>query len=435
MTWVTSLEKRLPKGHFSRSVLKIAGGTALGQGIVMLSTPLLTRIFSPEDFGLLAVYSSLLSVVLVVACLRYEMAISLPKDEGEAAHVVVLSLLSVAVVTVLAFVVCVGGSQRLGTWLKSPGLVPYLTWLLPIGVFGGGIYQALSSWAVRQRDYGCLARTRVHQGIAQVASQVGLGLLIKGPVGLLVGADVGRLSGSGTLTRAAWGLGKDHFKVVTLNGLRRMATRYRQFPLVNAFSALVNALGLYLPVVAITSLYGTEVAGQFSLSQRIVGLPIILIGQALSVVFTAEGAALIRESPAQLDGLVSRTIRKLLIIGVGPLVLLALLGPWGFRILFGSSWGQAGLFVRILAPMYIFQFVAWPLSQTLLLLELQTLQVALDIGRMMAVVASLFIPAFLGFGPTEVIIIFGLVLAFFYLLTLVIIRRKTRGLSGVNGEA
>jgi O-antigen/teichoic acid export membrane protein len=415
--------------------VKIAGGTALGQGIVMLSTPLLTRIFSPEDFGLLAVYSSILSIVLVIACLRYEMAISLPKDEGEAAHLVVLSLAAVVLVTILVFLVCLFGGYRLLSWLKSPGLAPYLVWLLPIGVFGGGVYQTLSSWAVRQRDYDCLAKTRIYQGVAQVAAQLGLGFLIKGPVGLLVGADVGRLSGSGTLIQAAWKLGKTHFKAVSPDELRRMAKRYKQFPLVNAFSALVNALGLYLPVVAITFFYGPEVAGQFSLSQRMIGVPIVLVGQAISLVFTAESAALVRESPAHLDGLVLRTLRKLMFLGIGPVALLVLLGPWGFRIIFGPHWGQAGLFIRILAPMFFVQFLAWPLSQVLLLLELQTLQVALDTGRMIAVIASLVIPALLGFGPTWAVAMFGTVLALFYVLTLMLIRLKTRGLAEIRDDS
>ena len=419
----------LPKGDFARNVGKIAGGTALGQGLVLLAMPLLTRIYTPSHFGLLSVYGSILSIVLVVSALRFEIAIPIPQDEGEAVHVLALSLLSVGAIFLIVTAGCYFGSAWLLDRLRVPGLKPYLSWVLPIGVLGGGAYQVLSNWALRQRDYNCLAKTRLHQGIAQVLTQAGLGLLVAGPFGLLIGADVGRLSGTGTLARAAWNKGQNAFSRFSWHQLWQAAGRYRRFPLLSAGSALLNAAGLYLPAVIVTATYSTDVGGQFSLSQRIIAIPMALVGQAIGQVYTAEGAALLREHPGDLKSLVNRTLRKLLLFGLGPVILLALLGPWGFPLIFGQSWAQAGLFIRILSPMYLLQFMTVPLSTTLLLMEKQGMQLVWDLSRMLAVLGALFIPVFLGWGPAMAVGLYGLSMGVLYLLLIVLIRRATQQLS------
>ncbi len=205
----------LPKGRFAQNVLKIAGGTALGQGIVMLSSPVLTRIYTPEHFGLLSVYVSILSMILVIASMRYEVAITIAQDDAEAAHVVVISLLSVGIISILVMIACLFSSKELLYKLKISNIKSYLYWMLPIGVAGGGAYQVLSNWALRQRNYDCLAKTRFHQGLAQVLTQVGFGFMIHGSFGLLAGADLGRLSGTSTLVRTAWREGHAQFRAIS----------------------------------------------------------------------------------------------------------------------------------------------------------------------------------------------------------------------------
>lgn len=419
----------LPKGQFARNVGKIAGGTALGQGLVLLAMPLLTRIYTPSHFGLLSVYVSILSMVLVAAALRLELAIPIPQEEREAVQVLALSLLSVVGVFLAVTAGSLVGSDWLLDRLRVPGLKPYLSWVLPIGVLGGGAYQVMSSWALRQRDYGCLAKTRFHQGMAQVITQLGLGILVTGPLGLLIGADVGRLSGTSTLVRSAWRNGIGASPRITWKELAHAASRYRRFPLLSAGSALLNAAGLYLPAVIVTAAYSTEIGGQFSLSQRIIAVPMALIGQAIGQVYTAEGAALLRERPRDLEGLVRRTLRKLLLLGLGPVTLLAVLGPWGTQLIFGKGWAQAGLFIRILSPMFLLQFMTVPISTTLLLLEKQGLQLMWDISRMLAVLGALFIPVSLGWGPRLAVGLYGLSMTLLYLLQILMIRATTSRLS------
>src|SRR5262245_57367214 len=166
---------KLPGGVFGRSVLTLASGTAMAQLLLALAMPVLTRLYTPTDYGTLAVYSSTLTVLLVVASLRYEVAIPLPRDEPTAASLLVLTFaLLGGMATLLSLLVWAWGDAFVAT-LKVPALRPYL-WLVPVGFLGAGTYQTLSYWAIRRSAFTRIARTKLSQGVGQVASQVALGI-------------------------------------------------------------------------------------------------------------------------------------------------------------------------------------------------------------------------------------------------------------------
>ena len=184
----------LPGGAFTRHVATLASGTAAGQLLLVLALPALTRLYSPADYGALAVYSSTLTVLLVLASLRFEVAIPLPEDDQVAGSLLGLSLLALGAVTLLVSLFVWLAGDALVALTKVPVLRPYL-WLLPVGLAGAGAFQALSYWAIRRRSFGRIARAKVTQGVGQVAAQIGLGLLGAGAPGLLVGDVIGRVAG------------------------------------------------------------------------------------------------------------------------------------------------------------------------------------------------------------------------------------------------
>jgi O-antigen/teichoic acid export membrane protein len=159
---------------FARHAMTLAAGTAFAQLLLVLAVPVLTRLYTPADYGALAVYSSTLTVLLVAASLRYETAIPLPDDEQVAGALLGLSVMLLVVLSMfVALLVWLAGDAFVAA-VKAPALRPYL-WLLPLGFFGAGMYQVLSYWAIRKREFGRIARTKLTQGIGQVVTQVGLG--------------------------------------------------------------------------------------------------------------------------------------------------------------------------------------------------------------------------------------------------------------------
>ena len=407
----TRLKNLLPKSGFARNVGMLAGGTALGQGIVILASPVLTRLYTPEDFGYLAVYAALLAIIVVVGSLRYQLAIPLPETDEDAFNLLALSFIALLVVTGLISLILWGFGAEFFDLLNAGVLLPYL-WLLPIGLLGAGAYQALSYWAIRKNTFRHLAVTKLTQGVGLVIAQVALGLFKLGPMGLIVGDVVGRVAGSGTLARLTFRTGL--WKSLSLNRLKQNAIRYRRFPILSSGSALLNSVGLQLPSLMLLVFYGPQVAGWFSLSQRIIGIPMTLLGTSVSQVYVGKAAQLARESPSQLRSLFYKTASRLFLLAALPSLALMLFGPWLFALVFGSSWLQSGHYMRILAPMFLIQLSVVPLSQTLNILERQELQLLWDAGRFVLVFGTLWLAQAMAWTDTQAMIGFSVIMSLAY---------------------
>jgi hypothetical protein len=133
---------QLWRGNFARSVVALASGTAVAQLLLALAVPLLARLYTPADYGSVAVYSSTLTVLLVIASLRYELAIPLPEDHATAGSLLVLTFIFLGVTTALvSLLVWVAGDAFVSA-VKVPALLPY-RWLIPVALLGAGTYQGV----------------------------------------------------------------------------------------------------------------------------------------------------------------------------------------------------------------------------------------------------------------------------------------------------
>jgi O-antigen/teichoic acid export membrane protein len=384
MAVIARLRSRLPRGELRRDVLTLVGAATLAQALVAASAPLITRLYSPADVGAYSVASSILSVLIVVTCLRYEWAIPLPEDDVDAANVVALCVLvAIATSLVVAVVLLIAGASiltRLGAGVLGPWAV-----LIAVGQLGAGVVLALTGWAIRTKKFTDIGVNRLIQSGSLVGVQVFLGLLRLGSLGMLLGSVAGSSAGIGRLGRSAWRTHFAAFKGVTWSGIRYAAGRYRRFPMFSSGSALLNALGEQAPLLLLVGIFGAAVGGQYALAVRVSALPVTLIAAAVSQVFVAETARMAREEPALLRGMFGRTTRTLAISAALPFVLLAAGAPVLAGLLFGDAWREAGLFVAVLAPMFYLQLVASPTGGTLDVLERQDLHLVREVLRLLFV--------------------------------------------------
>ncbi len=191
---------KLPGGAFGRRVVTLASGTAAAQLLLALAVPLLARLYTPADYGALAVYASTLAVLVVVASLRYETAIPLADDDEIAGSLLALAFVLLAVTAaIVSLLVWLAGDAFVAA-VRVPALRPY-RWLIPVGFLATGTYQALSYWAIRRGEFARLARARLGQGTGQVVTQVALGFARTGAPGLLIGDVVAPAAGARRLPR------------------------------------------------------------------------------------------------------------------------------------------------------------------------------------------------------------------------------------------
>jgi O-antigen/teichoic acid export membrane protein len=238
----------------------------------------------------------------------------------------------------------------------------------------------MSTWMVRDRSYGALGRRNLLQGVGQVGTQLGLGALGVRPLGLLLGLGVGRTAALGGLVSKGGLLSQPR---PTRSSLRAAVRRYRRFPLLAMPSDVINSAGLEIPLLLVAALYGDVRAGLLGLTVRVVSAPATVIGQAVHQVFAGESSAAIRESKGALGRSVRTSVRRLLLVGLLPAVVLLAAGPVLFGLVFGAQWTEAGEYARLLALAYLAQFAVVPVSATLFLVERQGHELAWVVVRLL----------------------------------------------------
>jgi O-antigen/teichoic acid export membrane protein len=401
---------------FWKNVGIMAGGTAASQAIVILATPLLTRIYSTESYGILQIYQSLLIFFIVIASWKYEFAIILPEDDGDSFHLLVLSLCLVCLMSILTLLLFWFISSNFPAVLKFDALRQYL-WLIPLTILGAGGYQALNYWTVREKNYTLVSKTRITQSISQILTQFIVGLLCRGcPLGLLLGDLFGRTSGSISLALSVWRKRGDMIRNIRIDQLIKVANRYRRFPLISTGSTLINTAGFAFPSLLLGHYYGFHVVGCFALVERVMNAPATLIGQSVSQVYSREAAAIVSSGTNDLLALYLKTSKKLLLIGFFPFIIIIVGGPQIFSFVFGESWRQAGEYARILAVMHYVSFVIWPQIPTLNILEKQGWQLEWDLVRLTLTIGAIFVAKESGWSADVAIFLYGAAMLIGYVL-------------------
>jgi len=379
----------LPKNAFARGVSVLVGGTAGAQLLTVLAAPLLTRLYSPEDFGVLAVYASLLALIGVISSLRYELAIPLPEDDTEAANVAALSLILVGISTLLSAVLVLLLGTPIAEALGVPALAGYL-WLLPVGVLLGGAYSVFNYWSVRTKRFSTIAGTRLRQALATIAIQLAAFKL--GGIALLLGQVAGQGVGTTSLARPA--LAMPAFRQVSWGGVRQAAVRYRRFPIFTTWAGLFSTGGTQLPPLMIAAFFTAAGAGLYALAHRVLTLPMILVGSALQSVFLSSAPEALRNN--QLGEKVHRLLDILTQIAVLPAAILVITGPDLFAIVFGEEWRQAGALAQWMTPWLVLQFCTGPLTIVNAVAEKQHLGLIMQVQLFTVRVVMLAIGAYHG---------------------------------------
>lgn len=370
------------KNSFAHGVGVLVSGTAASQLLMVLTAPILTHLYSPQDFGLVAVYASLLALINVVSSLCYELAIPLPKDDQDAAHLVVLSLVITMASTILTALGIVLFADAIVSVFRLPMLAGYL-WLLPISVLLVGAFSIFNYWSIRTKAFGKIASTKLRQTLSTALIQL-LGFKLGG-VSLLFAQIAGQSVGTASLAQLAFTT--QGVKQIRLSGVIAAAKRYRYFPMFSTFSGFANTAGMQLPPLMFAALFSPAVAGFYALAHRVLSLPMSIVGKAIGDVFFANAAEAHRRGDVGL--LVVQLHAKLAHIGMPLVLVLVLVGTDIFTLVFGTDWQQAGNFARWMAPWLYFVFVASPLSTLFSIAERQKegmiFQAVLLISRVFAI--------------------------------------------------
>lgn len=380
-----------PSNSFSGNVFKLVTGAALAQALGILISPVITRLFAPEAYGISALFLSIAGIVAIIVCLRYEMAIMLPQTHEEAANILAVSLCATLLITTLSTLIVLCGADYIIALLNAPGLKIYL-WLIPIAVFFSGVISALNYWNSRTKHFGRLSFIQVVSSVIVQATKLSAGFTGFVSGGVLIGTSLlGNVVSSGMLASQIWRDDKKLFvHSIRWIGILQGFIRYRKFPIIDTWGGLLNGISWQLPALMLSSFFSLSVVGFYALGLTVIKAPLSIISGSLSQVFYQK-ACDEKNMKGNNGKLVENLMDKLMFVGILPTLVLTMVGEEVFTVLFGARWFEAGRYTQILAPWIYFWFISSPLSALFLVYERQGAALSVHSVIFLTRVISLYI--------------------------------------------
>lgn len=387
-----------------RSVAVVASGTAASQAILLLAAPILTRLYSPDEFGLLAAYMAAVTILGAVSTLRYELVVPLPRRHDMAANALALTLGCVCALVLLCSIVLLGFSPGIAALFNAPDLHRY-GWLIPLGVLSMGSYTALNNWAVRRRSFSIIARTKLTQSVGQTAIQIGSAFTPFGTLGLLVGSLLGQSMGITSLLRAFFSKDGNTISHLSRRRMWFLARHYWRFPAVSLPASVAFTAGQQAPALVLFSQFGAATAGFYLLAQRVGMMPATLLGTAVSQSIYSNLADRKKDAKA-IGQMVRGPVQIMNTLIIAPAAVCAVIAPSVVEIAFGREWGESGHYLRWMAPWVATTITFGAMSPVVSVLGLQKMGLVFQIGSL---VVSLMAMLILGgiWGPIAAIAAFS----------------------------
>ncbi|MBC2676734.1 lipopolysaccharide biosynthesis protein [Listeria booriae] len=371
------------KRSFRHDFRRLLTGNFIAQLFLFSISPILSRMYTAEQFGIYAFYMSLLGVLLVISTFAFEKVIPLLENSKSIVN--------------LCFIIAI-------SWFLGGGLLylitgfslfsfagetkPLIIWLFGIALLAASVQQFLTYEMMRQGKYDIISKSKIYQTFGNGSFQLGFANTSLMSVGLIAGDVVGRVLGAATAFNAYLKIGR---KQKQNESILKSVQKYYKYPLFNTPSLLLNSLALQIPTFFFMVVLGAEDTGQFSFTQKLIGVPIAVLTTTLGQVFYGHASRLIREDSLALRALFRTTVKKVIMITAGPVLLFGLFAPTIFSTIFGAEWRLAGELARVMTPLFITQLAIIPVSQILYITTKLYIQLGWDSSRFIVLLVGFLI--------------------------------------------
>ncbi|MHA8053754.1 oligosaccharide flippase family protein [Aquirufa sp. OSTEICH-129A] len=356
---------------FKKNVVKLASGTFISQIITLLAAPIITRLYGAENYGIVLIFTSISTIFIPLASMRYELSIVLPRKKSEATNLLILSIVITLFFSVLFFLVILFLGNELFAFFNIKNLIPY-KWLIPITFFLAGITSSCNYWCTRFKYFSHISVAQIITQLVVTIGGISIGFLgFNVSITLIVVGIIGQLINLIILLSKIINLNEIKFMFfsVKFKNLIEGAIRYKDFPKYSSLGALLNTASWQSPIIILAFYFPVSIVGFYGLGFRLIQMPMSLLGNAINQVFLQHG------SKSKHEGNLGSDIEKLFIIlfslGLMPSLILMTLGANLFELFFGLQWREAGVYVQILAPWAFLWFLSSPLSPVYSILEKQ----------------------------------------------------------------
>jgi lipopolysaccharide exporter len=349
--------QRLRKSSFVKNVFIVMSGTTAAQAIGLALSPVISRLYSPSDFGVFGSFDAVLTVIVAGVTLDYSQAIMLPKKREDASNLFVLSCLCVALIGALCLVICILFPNYLLNIIKASDI--WVLALLVVAILVTGFNQVCQAWCVRVKAFKHTSVSQVIRSLSSNGAQVGFGVFKVGATGLIISTVLANILASINLVWVLLPATKTFLHDVKWTRMKQFAIEYRDFPMYSASENVINALSNNLPVLLLGHFYGIAVAGAYAFGVRILSTPMGLVLTPLRQVLFQKASETYHDG-GRITPLYAKITFGLFALALFPTLVFFIWAPQIFTWIFGSQWDIAGEFARWLMLWLAFYFCNLP---------------------------------------------------------------------------
>jgi O-antigen/teichoic acid export membrane protein len=350
--------------EFFWNVLTTLSGSMIAQAIPVAVMPLLALIYLPSEFGTFSLYIAISSICAIIATGRFELAIMLPKSAEDSVNIVAFSSILLSVMTGLFFVIISFFHSQFVTLLGDPNIGFWL-YFIPIPVFFTGLFQILSYWTTRNKQFSLTSMGRMAQGAGTAAGQLTFGPKILSSGGLIVGHILGAIVSVIFLSRLVFKSDRASAQYISFDRMKSLFKKYRGFPIYSLWGAILDNVAVQMPIFILSKFYSAHVTGLFSLTFRMLNLPMVIIASSISGILFQKITYIHNHDPKLLHDYIVKAFLLLLGCAFPVLFIVYFGGSELVTFVFGEAWADSGKYASIIVIATTIRFAVSPLSSVL----------------------------------------------------------------------
>ena len=366
------------KSEFNKNVAKLVTGTASANVITVLFLPILTRLYSVDDFGQFQLLLSVALIITVISTLKYEMTIPLPKNKSDSDALFLVAFLFLLTISSGLFITLHYFGIPILNLFDAGHLSVYRWWISFAVLFGGG-FELMNYVYMRNKSFGLMAKYRILQVAIIQGVSLAFGLISPDFSGLLYAY----LAGNGIVAIVMYIKSNVSMKDVNIRHASFQAFKFKKFPMINAPMALVNTFSMQLPVFMLSAYFSPEIVGYYMMANKMITMPMNLISRSVGRVYYQSASSAIHKGKNGILRIFNQTVRRVVKVGIIPALVILIFSPTLVTIILGAQWSQTGVFMQIMIPWLFFQFINLPISTTFSLVRRQ------EIGFLLIVISVL----------------------------------------------
>lgn len=407
---ITSLLERFKNNDFVKSVSVLVSGSIIARLIGLFTLPIVSRLYSPEDFGENGVILATAAIISSLGSLGLNSAVMIPKSDKESDIVFKVAFFTSTSIYITLFLLAFIFSQ---SYQLAKTSLPYLitSLLIFLLAFSSQLSGILSTYINRKGMNRVLFYNSIISALATLFVTIPLGFLKVGVLGLVIASLV-----SGLLCSLQMIYYANPFKQkITKRDFILVFKKYKDFVIYQYPSNFIGTFAIQLPTRFLSANYGNDKLGIYNMNERIFGIPLQLLATPITTVYFRTASKL-QDQTDDLARLTFKLIRNIMLVSIVPIVIIALFGEELFSFALGSQWATAGKLASVLVVQYVFDFCSNSISYCRVALNRQKLNLWIVIIRLIIVVSSLYIGMYIYNDVFSVVVLYSISMTLYYII-------------------